>query len=102
MDEAYRAISGPAFPFARRSVKATSYDRDFKKKSAWADLSHKIKDRPEWAEMTWRHLNANYLMHDDIAASTLSPVSKPDMNLLVELAYHHYAVAPRLSTNGNL
>ena len=82
-------IEHPMFPYAIEGVVKTAKTPGFARPEAWARLSHKLKERGTWAENAWRHMNACDVMAERIAreGDGTFPVSNPNMNLMVELAY---------------
>jgi hypothetical protein len=86
------ALEHPAYPIARLSVRKTATTLGFNRPEAWKELSRELKGDPGRAENAFRHLEAMRLMRANNIQSTLA---NPQANLIVELAYHGFAVNPR-------
>lgn len=82
-------VSSPAFPIAVRAVKQTATKIGFNRSEAWGDLKGELKRDPGNAENTYRHLHTVNTLRLNYVGSTLS---NPQAHLLVELAYHGYAL----------
>ena len=88
--EVARILDSPAWPAAQAAVFATSRAERFNEYQEWAKLGNALRNHHGWAENTWRHLHAVYEIEQHC-----SPMSNPDRNLLVELAYHEFAASGR-------
>lgn len=80
-------IASPAFPQAQTAVRETACVLGFRDPKMWKGLSHRMKETPDHAENVYRHLHAD-LRTRELSGTALS---RPDVNLLVELAYHGFA-----------
>jgi len=80
-------LESPAYPSARQAVRETAQILGFRDPKMWKGLSHAMKETPDHAENVYRHLEADRRTRQqtDIA------LSRPDLNLLVELAYHGFS-----------
>lgn len=81
-------LSHPAYPFAQAAVRRTATTLGFNRPEAWQGLSRQMKSSPGHAENIYRHMQACQWTRET-AGSTLT---NPDCNLLVELAYHEFAL----------
>lgn len=88
--EVLRIVRLQAWPVAQRAVYDTARLEGFHEPRAWAEVGASLRDRPHWAENTWRHMAAMKLLED---RGCLLP--NPERNLLIELAYHEYAASGR-------
>lgn len=84
----------PAYPDAREAVTETAHVLGFNKPGAWGPLGHSLKERTDWAENTWRHLDAMKRL-DAVATARGWRLTNPEKNALIELAYQSYAITPR-------
>jgi hypothetical protein len=91
LSEAERLLNHPAYPYALEAVRRTAVTLGFNRPEAWQGLSRQMKASPGRAENTYRHLQACEWTRQT-APSTLT---NPDCNLLVELAYHEFALKGR-------
>lgn len=87
--KALDALEHPAFPVAQSAVKKTATTLGFNRPEAWKELSRELKGDPGRAENAFRHLEAMRLVRANLMDST---VTNPQMNLIVELAYHAFTV----------
>lgn len=83
-------LTSDPFVTARSSVRATATTLGFHEPRAWVQLSHALKARSDWAENSWRHLDAMRQLD-----AVYPNLSNPEKNLLIELAYVGFAVNPR-------
>jgi len=83
------AFEHPAFPVAQSAVKKTATTLGFNRPEAWKELSRELKGSAGHAENAFRHLEACRLVRANLLDST---VTNPEMHLIVELAYHTFAV----------
>lgn len=81
-------LNHPAYPIAQDAVRRTARTLGFNRPEAWQGLSRQMKTSPGSAENTFRHMQACQWTRAE-APSTLT---NPDCNLLVELAYHEFAL----------
>lgn len=88
---AHALTQHPAYPHAVAAVAKTATTLSFNRPEAWQGLSRQMKSSPGRAENVYRHLLACQLTRET-AGSTLT---NPDCNLLVELAYHDWALRNR-------
>jgi hypothetical protein len=88
-------VESEAFPHALVAVKETQRSLGFNKPAAWIPYSRMLKSNPKRAENLFRHVQAC----ERTKATLPSTLSNPDMNLLVELAYHAVS-QPWMSSNG--
>ncbi len=84
--ETLRLVQHPAYAAAVAGVVETAHTTGFNRPEAWVKLSHTLHERTDWAENSWRHLNA-MMVADRIVRAQGVVVSNPDLNLMVELAY---------------
>jgi len=87
--KALTLLESPAYGAAKTAVRATAVTPGFNRPEAWLDYSREVKSEPNRAENMFRHLRAMRLVRD-----AQPGLSNPDQNLLVELAYHEYAIRP--------
>jgi hypothetical protein len=90
VDRVLAAVQHPAFPMAQVAVRETSQILGFNKPQAWARLGTQINSRYDWAENSWRHLQAMQAL-DRASRAAGSTLTNPDKNLLTELAYVEFA-----------
>lgn len=83
------ALDHPAYPLARMAVRKTATTLGFNRPEAWTQLSRELKASAGQSENAYRHLEACRLTRANLLSSTLT---NPECNLLVELAYHGFAV----------
>ena len=88
-------LESQAFPHAVVAVKDTQRSLGFNRPEAWIPYSRMLKSDPKRAENLFRHVKACERTKS-LMGSTLR---NPDMNLLVELAYHAVS-QPWKSSNG--
>jgi hypothetical protein len=88
LERAQSLMNHPAYPFAQEAVRKTATTLGFNRPEAWQGLSRHMKASPGRAENVFRHMNACQIVRNT-APSTLT---NPDCNLLVELAYHDFAM----------
>jgi hypothetical protein len=81
-------LNHPAYPMAQAAVRRTARTLGFNRPEAWQGLSRQMKQSQGTAENLYRHLQACQWTRE-VAPSTLT---NPDCNLLVELAYHEFAL----------
>jgi len=81
-------LNHPAYPIAQQAVRKTATTLGFNRPEAWQGLSRQMKSSPGYAENIYRHMQACQWTKAE-APSTLT---NPDCNLLVELAYHEFAL----------
>ncbi len=82
-------MNDPRYTIAVDCVAQTATTLGFRRPQAWSKLSHALKEKPHWAENSWRHLHACKLLDEAVRAQG-STLSNPEMNLMVELAYAEY------------
>lgn len=81
-------LASPPFPHAQTSVRETARILGFRDPKMWKGLSHHMKRDQDHAENVYRHMEAVFRMR----AKHGSPISNPDANLAVELAYVGYGI----------
>lgn len=86
--EVLRLLRHTEYPLALKSVKKTATTLGFNRPEAWIELGRLMKQSNGLAENTYRHMEACRLLQANLISSTLS---RPETNLLIELAYHRYA-----------
>lgn len=87
----------PIYQVASDGVRNTAQTLGFNQPQAWVKLSHTLKNRPGWAENSWRHLNACHLT--DVAAREQgSTMTNRDRHFAVALAYEGFVAEPRRPT----
>ena len=86
-------VTHPAYPSAQKAVDETAHTLGFNRPDAWVQYSRLIKSSRGRAENIFRHVKACERTRE-LASSTLT---NPACNLLVELAYHGYAVKGTIS-----
>jgi hypothetical protein len=97
---AVKALEHDAYPLAQSAVAKTATTMGFGRPEAWIQLSRELKGSAGNAENAFRHLEACRLTRANLLLST---VTNPDMNLIVELAYHGFALKNQQNTgNGRL
>lgn len=90
LERALHTVQHPVYPLAARAVRQTATTLGFNKPQAWIQLGHALKDHPDWAENTWRHLHACELT-DQWARQAGSTLTNPDRHLLVQIAYSGFS-----------
>ena len=93
-------LDSVAYAEARGAVQETATTLGFNRPQAWVKLSHTLKDLSPWAENSWRHLNAMWLLEQRltelrIADKAIPMLTNPERNLLIELAYSGFAAKPK-------
>lgn len=84
-------LESDAFPVAKRAVRETAKTLGFNRPEAWKPYSQMLKSDPGRAENVFRHQRAADLTTQRLG----STLTNPQTELLVELAYHAYAVQPK-------
>lgn len=91
-------LESPVYTHARKAVRTTAVTVGFRDPQSWVSYSRDLKANPKQAENTWRHVRACRLLQESWAqtspGSTLTRLSNPQQNLLIELAYQEYARRP--------
>lgn len=88
LQQADSLLHHPAYPFAQDAVRKTATTLGFNRPEAWQGLSRHMKSSPGRAENVFRHLEACRLTRETCG----STLTNPECNLLVELAYHDFAL----------
>jgi hypothetical protein len=87
-------LESPQFALAQQAVRTTATTPKFNRPESWGQYSKAIKTDPGRAENVFRHIRAHELTRQ--AARELgSTLSNPQAHLLVELAYHEFAIKGR-------
>ena len=82
VQDVIRLLDGPAWPAAKDAVTATSLTLGLSRKTAWVQLSARLKDQHAWADGAWRRLYAlEYL------SNAWHGQSVAHQSALIELAY---------------
>lgn len=87
-------MQSPAYPIARQAVRATATTIGFNKIKAWKSVGNQLKERADWAENSWRHLEAMRRMDWECFQQNIK-LNNPQKNGIVELAYQGYALKPK-------
>mgnify|MGYP003333837863 CR=1 FL=1 len=82
-------VDRPEFAIAVGAVRNTALRLGFNRPEAWGDLKAELKRDPGNAENTFRHLQTVNTLRLNCVSSTFT---NPQAHLLVELAYHAYAM----------
>ena len=90
LERVLEIVEGDLYLHGRTAVRDVATTLGFNKPTAWGDLAHLLKSRPDLAENHWRHLYAT--MRLEAQGVTLS---KPMLNLVAEVAFHGYALNPQ-------
>jgi hypothetical protein len=94
------ALEHQAYPLAQAAVAKTATTMGFGRPEAWIQLSRELKGSAGHAENAFRHLEACRLTRANLLLST---VTNPEMHLIVELAYHGFALKNAQNTgNGQI
>jgi hypothetical protein len=89
-DRVLDALASHRFRHAYQAVREVALTRHFNRTESWLPLSRELKAARGPAENTFRHLAACH----GLEARLDERLSNPEKHLLVELAYHAYAVDP--------
>lgn len=84
-------LAHSAYPAALAAVEKTATTLGFNRPEAWQGLSRHMKSSPGRAENVFRHLEACRITRETCG----STLTNPDCSLLVELAYHDWALRNR-------
>jgi hypothetical protein len=84
-------LESPQYPLAHEAVRETARLLGFRDPKMWKGLSHAMKESPDHTENVYRHLEACRRTRVKYG----EPWRRPDINLLVELAYHGFSEGPR-------
>ena len=94
IERALTLVESPHFPIAQSAVRVTATTLGFSRPEAWQQYSRAIKGSPGRAENVFRHIKAHELTRQG-ARDLGSTLSNPTAHLLVELAYHEFAIKGR-------
>ena len=84
-------LTRPQYRIAQCAVRGTATTLGFNRPEAWLLLGRALKASPGAAENTYRHLESCEQV-SQMAREMGSTLTNPDLHLLVELAYHGFAV----------
>ena len=92
LTKAVETVSSPDFHVALEAVRQTATTLGFNHPAAWKPYSHMLKESPGRAENVFRHERACTLTR----AAVTRTLTNPEVNFLVELAYHGWTVSPKV------
>ena len=87
IEQAIEAIEQDGYEAAVKAVGDVAVTPGMRERHVWVNISRKIHEWPGWSENMYRHLDAADRAKRSIREAG-STISNPDLNLMVELAYH--------------
>ena len=88
--QAARVVDSPAWALAQQAVAATAKADKMNERQEWMKIGEALRGQQALgvAENMWRHMHAYWALYHE-------PLTNPDRNLLIELAYHEFAASGR-------